>query len=350
MKRTYIIILIAAITTLSLLASENNETASINGITIQTKAGELTATLISQGYNPREITRLTLKGTLDERDFSFMRENMPQLLHLDISGITNSTLPTTVFANNATLSTVILPEGLTIIPSEAFKNSRIQSIIIPSRVNTIGDYAFQNCTSLVSIALPEEINSIGTYAFENCRSLSSISICSIISYGDYSFDGCIALEKVIYTGNLFDWCNQTFASLTSNPLYYAHNLYINNECIEKLYIPEEIVRIEKYTFAGLNCKSVVIPNTTTAIGSNAFYNCNLQDIHIGNHIKYIEYNAFELCTDLRNITCSAVVPPLSNQTLTSINPQTCKLHVPKEALINYYQSTIWSPFLYQAKQ
>ena len=124
MKRTNIIILIAAITTLSLVASEDNKQTSINGITIQTKAGELTATLISQGYNPREITRLTLKGTLDERDFSFMRENMPQLLHLDISGITNSTLPTTVFANNATLSTVILPEGLTIIPSEAFKQGR----------------------------------------------------------------------------------------------------------------------------------------------------------------------------------------------------------------------------------
>lgn len=349
MKRTYIIILIAAITTLSLLASEDNETASINGITIQTEAGELAATLISQGYNPREISHLTIKGTLDEQDFSFMRENLPCLHHLNISGITNSTLPTTVFANNATLSTVILPEGLTIIPSEAFKNSRIQSIIIPSRVNTIGDYAFQNCTFLTSVILPVEINSIGTYAFENCNSLSSISICSIISYGAYSFDNCTALEKVIYAGSLSDWCNQTFTNLTSNPLYYAHNLYINNECIEKLYIPEDIVRIEKNTFAGLSCRSVVIPNTTTSIGSNAFYNCNLQDIYIGNHIKYIEYNAFELCTDLRNITCSAVVPPLSNQTLTSINPQTCKLHVPKEALINYYQSAIWSPFLYQVK-
>lgn len=342
MKRTGIIIFIVIIATLSLLASDNKAT-----LTIQTEAGKLTSTLLSRGYNPREITHLTLKGTLDEQDFLFMQTNMPHLLHLDISGITNSTIPIAAFANNATLSTVILPEGLTIIPSEAFKNSRIQSITIPSKVNTIGDYVFQNCISLTSIILPQDITSIGTYAFENCTSLSSISICSIISYGAYSFDGCTALEKVIYTRDLCDWCSQTFTSLTSNPLYYAHNLYINNERIERLNVPENMVRIEKYTFAGLNCLSATIPNTITSIGSNAFFNCNLlQDIYIGNNIKYIEYNAFELCTSLRNITCTAIIPPISNQKLASIYPQTCKLHVPQEALINYYQSAIWSPFLF----
>lgn len=341
MKKRLIIIFIATIFIFSTWAAENKEKISLH-----TEAGKLTATFISQKHNPREITHLTIEGNLNESDFLFIKENMPNLHFLDISNTTNTTLPTYVFANNRTMTTIILPNSLTIIPSAAFMNSRIESITIPSMVNTIGDYAFQNCTSLISISLPQSINSIGTYAFENCYSLSSISMGSIITYGDYSFEDCNALKEIRYTCELSDWCKQTFSNLSSNPLYYANNLYINNIHIDTLTIPENIIRIDKYTFAGLNCLSVIIPHTTTSIGNNAFYNCNLlQNIHIGNQVKYIEYNAFERCDALHSITCTSPIPPLSNQTLTSIDPKTCKLTVPEEALVNYFESSTWSPFL-----
>ena len=135
--------------------------------------------------------------------------------------------------------------------------------------------AFCNCSNITSVTLLDGITSIGYCAFRDCGSLTSITIPSSITYIDsYAFDGCNGLDVVNITG-LKAWCNISFDSVSSNPLYYAHNLYLNGELLTDIVIPEGVTRIGAYTFKGYKAlTSIIIPSTVTSIDEGAFSGCS----------------------------------------------------------------------------
>ena len=120
---------------------------------------------------------------------------------------------------------------------------------------------------------------------------------------DCAFYGCSGL-KGVYITDLEKWCEISFGNDTTNPLYYAHNLYLNNQPVTNLVIPNTITTIRSYAFE--NCSgltSITIPNSVTTIRSSAFAGCSgLTSITIPNSITTIGYSAFEGCSGLTSIT------------------------------------------------
>lgn len=73
----------------------------------------------------------------------------------------------------------------------------ITSFTIPSGVETIGQSAFNGCSSLESITIPSGITSIGQYAFSGCTALESVDIpASVTSIGAYAFSANTSLESI----------------------------------------------------------------------------------------------------------------------------------------------------------
>jgi hypothetical protein len=69
---------------------------------------------------------------------------------------------------------------------------------IPAGVTTIGEWAFDGCSSLASVTIPAGVTTIGGGAFERCSSLVSVTIpASVTTIGESAFDGCESLKPEV---------------------------------------------------------------------------------------------------------------------------------------------------------
>lgn len=147
------------------------------------------------------------------------------------------------------------------------------------------------------------VTSIGVKAFAESNQFESITIPdSIGSIGEDAFWECNGLKKV-YVSSIEDWCKIKFEDISSNPIVYAREIYIDGELATDITIPKGITKICDYAFVGCDTiTNVVIPNSVISIGNSAFFDCsNLKNISIPNSVVNIGAGAFSGCSNLEEV-------------------------------------------------
>lgn len=205
------------------------------------------------------------------------------------------------------------------------KCSNLESITIPSGIESIGQYAFSGCRALKSVTIPSGMSSgyrmINTYTFINCESLKSITIPNdITSIESNAFASCFSLKSATLSsnitaiaGNAFQNCYDIkYITIPSGVTSIGSRTFSNCFSLEAITIPSGVTSIGTYAFQ--NCetiKSVTIPSGVTKVDNYTFDACyNLETVTIPNSVTSIGDNAFSNCSSLKTINSndSAVIP------------------------------------------
>ena len=213
-------------------------------------------------------------------------------------------LETVTLTGSGDMSDYDFPSRYSENPSPFANAENLRAVTIADGVTSVGSYAFADCSSLERVTLSDTVSSIGQMSFLNCEKLKSVKIpSSLTMVGDSAFDGCSGLEAV-YVADLETWCGIVFYSLSSNPLFYAHKLYVGGEQLTELTVPSGVTTIGNYAFAGCSgLTSATIPEGVTRIGNHAFSSCeDLKSVTIPASATDVGYNLFEGCKALERIS------------------------------------------------
>ena len=262
------------------------------------KGGMLAGILNELGLT--EPSSLKLSGTLGISDFTTLR-NIQSLEHLDISRVNLSVLPTEAFLECTNIKSVILPNTLTAIGTQAFCLSSLVSISIPASVETIEGGAFFRCTALQTVTFEKgsklktiKNGSIWSGVFESCTSLTTIEIpASVETIGYDAFFGCSSLKTVTFEKG------SKLKTVETNVFIYCTSL-------TSIEIPASVEEIERNAFSGCTSLQTVTfekGSKLKTIGYFAFINCtSLTTIEIPASVETIRGGAFSDCTSLKTVT------------------------------------------------
>ena len=225
--------------------------------------------------------------------------------------------------NASGASRIEIPEGMTVIDNNAFKNNtKLKEVILPSTLKSIGISAFEG-TSLSKIELPSSLTYIGENAFANIKTLTEVTIPKSVETASHAFYGDINLKKVIFedgivtipSGVLYNTGLEEIV-LPSSVKTIGSYAFSNNKSLEKIYLLDGVRQIEAGAFSGDSKLSVVelpkslteisrdvfsetpslthinLPSGITNIRDGAFYNSGLISIALPEELTEIGYGAF----------------------------------------------------------
>ena len=146
----------------------------------------------------------------------------------------------------------IIPESVLVIGRQAFYDqSGLQSIVVPSTVVSIEDYAFCGC-GLNSIYIPSTVTSIGYSAFVGTSNVQQI----IVEEDNPNYDSRSDCNAIIETASntLISGCKNTI--IPESVLVIGRQAFYDQSGLQSIVVPSTVVSIEDYAFCGCGLNSI----------------------------------------------------------------------------------------------
>ena len=166
------------------------------------------------------------------------------------------------------VETIIYPNTVKVISGINHKSGSgcsakiiMKEIILPNKLETIGNNAFMDCLNVKNITIPNSVTNIGESAFYNCSSLTNITIPnSVTSIGELAFLDCSSLTDITIPNSVTNIGESAFSACSS---------------LTDITISNSVTSIREWTFSRCyDLTNITIPNSVTSIEEDAFYGCD----------------------------------------------------------------------------
>ena len=310
------------------------------------------------------------------------------------------------YNTSSQITSFVFGDSVQTVPWYICKNmSKLDTVVLPPSVKSLGQAAFMYCTSLKSINLPVTQKALPQSFLEGCSSLESIELpATLTTVGTYAFEGCTKLSNVNLHEGLTTINNRAFyncklsdvtipstvttigaKAFQSNPLTAVTWLpkncttssdsdapfYSTNSQITSFVFGDSVQTVPWYICKNMSkLDTILLPPTVTSVGQRAFMYCTglktmefpqglktlatsvlegctgLQSVIIPSSVTTINTDAFYNCTGLQAIYNYAFTPQtIVDRTMYNVNKSTCILYVPMDYIDLYQTATVWKDFL-----
>ena len=155
---------------------------------------------------------------------------------------------------NKNLTSVVIPDGVTIIDKYAFDDNRLTNVVIPDGVTIIDKYAFEG-NQLTNVVIPDSVTTIGDNAFSRNK-LTSVKISN----------GVTVIEN-----GAFSYNQLTNITIPSSVITIEVWAFVDNQLTNVTFLsPSKLEVIQNDSFTENNISTVSIPETVTYLSCDAF--------------------------------------------------------------------------------
>ncbi len=203
------------------------------------------------------------------------------------------------FAGNESITSVVIPEGVTAIDGLAFENCiNLETVVFPESLMSIGAYAFQNCPKLTNVVLPDAVAFVGGHAFDGSGSGSFTGSGALYDYGcfeDSSFDTIsFAAGAELYGDYMFAGSTASEVNLPEDLYYLSMGAFSNCQNIRSLVLPDSLREIGESCFTNMSCLNITLPEGLESIPYNCFSSTTMDTLVIPESVTEIgDYAIFD---------------------------------------------------------
>ena len=191
----------------------------------------------------------------------------------------------------------------------------LSSIDFSEMKNTIGSFAFQGCIKLNKVIYSRYWTSSGWYLFEDCSSLKEVQFPAepenngIQIFSSGTFRGCSVLQDISIPKNVTSISSQCF--------------YLCSSLKNVTFLGSAIKSIDKGAFEGCySLETITLPSSMTLIGERCF----------------------EGCPSIKEINSDAVTPPEVSESSFDDIYNSATLYVPSGSRELYAAAPVWNKF------
>ena len=230
--------------------------------------------------------------------------------------------------------------NLTTLGSYAFMYTKVQQVSDLGQISKLDNCTFSYCNDLTSVVLPQTCTSLGVDCFLECKKLTGINTSNVTSFGSRCFRNCYLLESVDLTAastlpdRVVQYCRvlKKFGGPTSTDgelnlpnLQSISGPWAFEECdmLTNVVSLGSLTSLPQGTF--FNCHNLQTVDITgiTSIGKECFSGCrSLTSISLPSTLTSIGNSTFRGCTSLTSITIPNSVTSIGSDTFNGCSSLT----------------------------